>query len=95
MNNANIEIEIPNINVKKADAAWLFLAAYVAAYDVYAIYRGRETLSSAFWRALTHPKVKFPTALIATGLYKHLMFPDFLPELDPLNQFAKLLRKTK
>lgn len=91
----NLEIEIPNINVKKADVAWLILAAYVAAYDVYAIYRGRETLSSAFWRALTHPKAKFATALVATGLYKHLMFPEFLPELDPLNQLARFLRKTK
>lgn len=95
MSDSEIEIEIPNIKVKKANVPWVALFAYVAAYDIYAIYKGHETLSSACWRFLTHPKGKWPTTLTATLLYKHLMFPNFLPQVDPLNQLARLLRKTK
>ena len=60
-----------------------------ALYDYYAIKSGRETLSRAYWRALRHPATRWPAVLVTTGLYKHLMFPNLLPQIDPLNRLAE------
>jgi hypothetical protein len=79
--------------IKRADAAWILLAAYVAAYDYYAIKTGRETLSRAYWRALEHPTTRWPAVLVCTGLFKHLLFPNTLPKLDPLNYVAERWHK--
>lgn len=75
--------------IKRADIAWFMLAAYVVAYDYYAIKKGRETLSRGYWRAMKNPLTRWPAVVVCTGLYKHLMFPNFLPQLDPLNRVAE------
>lgn len=80
--------------LKRASVAWLGLAAYVAAYDYYAIKTGRETLSGAYWHALRNPKTRVLAVCSATILYKHLVFPTVLPELDPLYFIAERWRKS-
>ena len=80
---------------KRSDLAWINIALFVAVYDYCAIRNGNETLSRGFWRALEHPKARWPTILIATGLYKHLMFPNFLPQLDPLYYVVERWHKNK
>jgi len=75
---------LPTVKIKKSDVGWAAIAAFVAAYDYWAIKNRHETLSSGFWRALRNPKSRWPAIAVCTGLYKHLMFPDFLPKTDPL-----------
>jgi hypothetical protein len=79
-----VEISGHTAKVKKSDVAWLAIAGFVAAYDIYAIKTKNETLSSGFWRALRNPRSRWPAVIVCTGLYKHLMFPNFMKELDPL-----------
>lgn len=69
--------------------AWAVIVIFVAAYDYYAIKNNKETLSRAYWRALSNPKTRWPAVLIVTGLYKHLVLPKVLPKLDPLYYVAE------
>lgn len=87
-------IGLPKTKFYKADIAWFALAAYVAAYDYYAIKKGKETLSRGYWRALGNPKTRWPAVLVTTSVFKHLMFPNVLPQLDPLNRVAERWHKT-
>ena len=80
---------LPTAKIKRSDVAWFGLAAYVALYDYHAIKTGKETLSRGFWRALSNPKTRWPAILVCTSLYKHLVFPNLLPQLDPLNHVAE------
>ncbi len=72
-----------------ADLGWVAIAAFVATYDYWAIRNKRETLSRAYWRAVRNPWSRLPAVLVVTGLYKHLLFPNVLPQLDPLNRVAE------
>ena len=84
-----VEMESEHVDVRKADIAWLAIAGFVAAYDYYAIKRGHETLSRAYWRSLRNPATRWPSIVLVTGLYKHLVFPNFLPKADPLYYIAE------
>lgn len=75
---------------KHGPGAWLGLAAYVAAYDYYAIKNDKETLSAAFGRSLANPVSRWPTIVVFTLLSKHLLLPHVLPQIDP---FARLAEK--
>lgn len=91
---AEIELaDFPNIKIKHADLGWAAIALFVAAYDTWAILSKNETLSRAYWRAIKHPASRWPAILLTTGLYKHLVFPSFLPKLDPLYYVGEALHK--
>lgn len=79
----------------KGDYGWFLVGVSVVAYEAWAIATANETLSSAFWRALKHPIARWPVVLMATGLYKHLLFPNVLPKLDPLYYVVKTLEQSK
>jgi hypothetical protein len=74
---------------------WLGLAAYVAAYDYWTIRTNRETLSSAFGRSMRHPVARIGTVAVTIQLLKHLLFPNWHPELDPLRLAAERLRQAE
>lgn len=95
MNETVVELNLGDstAKVKRSDIAWLMLASYVAAYDYYAIKTGRETLSRGYWRAMRNPATRWPAVLVCTGLFKHLMFPNFMPKLDPLYYVAERWHK--
>lgn len=77
---------------RKAGPGWFLLAGYVAAYDLWAIRTNRETLSSAFLRAVQHPINKWPTIFVWAGLTAHLfnIMPD---KYDPLHILAYFIQK--
>ncbi len=77
--------------MKKANAAWVGLATYVVAYDWWAIATGHETLSSAATRAINHPIKRWPTVMIMTLAYTHLILPQPLHKYDPLRIVATRL----
>ncbi len=67
----------------EGDRAWTGLAAYVVAYDLWALLHGRETLSSSYYRATQHPVRKWPTVVVWLTLTLHLY--HLIPErYDPL-----------
>ena len=67
----------------EGDAAWAGLAAYVIAYDAWAILTGRETLSASYYRAVQHPLRRWPTLIVWVLLTLHLF--HLIPErFDPL-----------
>jgi hypothetical protein len=74
---------------KSGAIGWAGIAAYVIAYDYWAIRTDNETLSGACWRSLSHPYGKWVTLTIVTGLVKHLVAPDLLPKVDPLYYVAR------
>ena len=45
----------------EGDKAWLLLACYVVTWDMVALQRDKETLSSSFARALDSPVRRWPT----------------------------------
>jgi hypothetical protein len=70
--------------MNEGDVAWVGLAAYIAAYDIWAVYTGRPTLSAAFYRAAQHPKGRLITMACWSYLTAHLfrIIPRFL---DPIS----------
>ena len=64
------------------------LALYVAAYDWWAIKHNNEKMSAAFGRSMAHPVGRWATFAVVGLLLKHLMFPAFLPQTDPLRYVA-------
>ena len=64
------------------------LAIYVAIYDWWAIKHNNETMSAAFGRSMAHPVGRWVTFSLVVVLLKHLMFPTFLPQTDPLRLVA-------
>lgn len=58
----------------KADStpAWITLTAGVVAYDLWALRTGRESLSAGFYRAITHPKARWPVIVAWAYLTVHL-----------------------
>ncbi len=73
-------------------AAWIGLAAYIVAYDYYACKHEKETMSTAFGRALDHKLARWPTLLVLVIVVKHLTAPDVLSNIDPINKIAKVWR---
>ena len=88
-------MEFKEFVITRSDIAWATIAAFVVGYDYWAIKYSNETLSRGFWRALSNPKTRWPAILICTGLYKHLVFPNFLPKVDPLYFVAERWHKNK
>lgn len=76
---------------KSGTRAWLFLALYITGYDIYASLTGRETLSSAFWRAVQHPKNRWGVIALWAYITCHLFhaIPD---KYDPLRRLDKPLK---
>ena len=69
------------------DKAWVGLAAYIAAYDLYAVATGNETMSMSFYRALKHPVRRWPTIAVWGYITCHLF--KFIPdEYDPLRRLG-------
>ena len=80
---------------KLGGKAWVALASFILAYDLWAIRGGHETLSGAFWRSLENPYSR-PFVLLAWIIVtKHLVFPSFLAEADPFNLFVEKIRKSE
>ena len=67
------------------DTGWLALAAYVIAFDAWAITQGRTTLSASFTAALASPHRRWPTIALWAYLTAHLhgLLPD---RYDPLRK---------
>jgi len=72
----------------KAGPGWVALAGFVVGYDYWAIHGGHETLSGACWRHCQKHHVRAVLTVSAALLYKHLMAPKMLPQIDPLNHLA-------
>lgn len=77
----------------RGGSAWIGLAAYVIAYDYYACKHEKETMSTAFGRALSHKLGRWPTLLVLVIVVKHLTFPNTLAKVDPLNKIAERWRE--
>lgn len=73
--------------------AWAGLAIYVLAYDIWAMKRGSETLSGAFWRGMDHPRKRWMVVLAWLVVTKHLVLPEVLAEKDPFNIIGWVVRK--
>jgi hypothetical protein len=56
----------------KAKHGWLGLVGYVIAVDGWLILKGRQTLSSAFYEAVRHPRRRWPVILAWAYLTLHL-----------------------
>ena len=68
-------------------SAWAGLAAYVAAYDLWALAAGHKTLSKAFLDGLKTWHGRLALAVIWGWLTAHLF--DLLPhKYDPIRRFA-------
>lgn len=63
--------------------------AFIAGYDYWAIRYGHETLSGGFWRHLERHHTRVLVTAAATILYKHLVAPGLLPQVDPLKHLAR------
>ena len=62
---------------------WLGLAGYIIAVDAHAALTGRETMSSAWWRAVQHPHRRWP--VVAAWLYITAHLHHLIPaRFDPL-----------
>ena len=73
--------------ISHGDIAWIGLAAYIAAYDGYAVLTKNDTMSMSFYRALKSPKRRWPTVLVWSYITIHLF--KFLPDrFDPLRRLG-------
>lgn len=81
------------LKISDAGKAWIGLAAFVVAYDTWAIRTRRETLSMAFTRAISHPMKRWPTLVGSTVLYTHLVLPRKYHKYDPVRIVAGKLVK--
>jgi hypothetical protein len=74
-------------------AAWIALAAYVVAWDLYAVRTGRATLSQTYADA-NRGHTRIPVVLATTFLVLHLQrWPRQLDWIDPLRMAGRHLRK--
>lgn len=71
---------------------WVILAAWITAYDLYAIRSGRQTLSAAFYEAVKHPQRRWLVVASWAYLTAHL-FHLGNPELDPSRYLVAKLTK--
>lgn len=46
---------VPAPRLAYGSKLWIGLAGYIVAVDGYAAFRKKETMSTAFWRAICHP----------------------------------------
>ena len=76
------------------DKAWLGLAGYVLAYDLFAALTGRETLSSAYWRAVQNPWRRWPTIVFWGYLTVHL-FHGLPDRYDPFRRFLAEVERSR
>lgn len=73
--------------LKSGTKAWMGLATYVAAWDIWAVHSGRETLSMAFYKGLAHPVKRWRVVLLWTYVTAHL-FSWIPPRWDPLRAWG-------
>lgn len=65
--------------------AWIGLTAYVITYDAYAVLHKQDTMSTAFFNAVRHPRKRWPVIAVWAYLTAHLF--KLLPErYDPLRR---------
>ena len=78
------------MKLRTGTKAWLGLALYIVAYDVWAICQQNdtETMSEAFTTALKHPYHRAPVILAWAYITGHL-FTLIPPKLDPLRMFNR------
>lgn len=57
--------------------AWLGLLTGILAYDLYAIRYGKQTLSTAFYEALEHPRRRWLVIVCWLALTAHLFRLDW------------------
>lgn len=79
-------------NSRTSRNAWLGLAAYVAAYDTWAIATGRETLSTAFHRASRHPVARWPV-VAAVGVTVVHLYGRLPKRFDPFHGYSSVVSK--
>lgn len=73
--------------LKSGTKAWAGLALYIAAWDLYAVKCGKETLSQAFYGALNHPVRRWRVVLLWTYATAHLF--KWIPDRwDPLRAWG-------
>lgn len=60
------------LRLTEGDAAWLTLLVFIVAYDTWALFRGRETLSASFDRSLADPVRRPATIAVWAVLTTHL-----------------------
>lgn len=68
---------------------WIGLAAYVTAWDVWAMTKNKETLSGAYYRSLGSWKTAVPVLVWTALTVKHLALPKVLPQIDLLHHAAE------
>lgn len=67
---------------------WLGLTIYVVAYDIWAAKTKRQTLSTAFYEAVSSPRHRYGVVLVWAYLTGHLF--KILPRrFDPPYQLAR------
>ena len=67
---------------REATYAWAGLAAYILAYDAYALKKNKQTLSKGFTNGMATWKGRVALVLIWAAITKHLVFSKFHPEFD-------------
>jgi hypothetical protein len=70
---------------------WIAVGAVVTVWDAVAVLQRGETMSSAFRRAVAHPRRRWPTFAAVAYLLAHLLMPPRLHRYDPLGRLADLL----
>lgn len=74
--------------LRNGSKAWIGLAVYVSAYDVWAAVKGKETLSEAFYAAVCHPVKRWQVGVAWTYITAHLF--HVIPEdYDPLRRWPR------
>lgn len=78
--------------LRSGTKAWAGLAAYVIAWDTYAVVAKKETLSTAFYKGLEHPVKRWQVVALWGYITAHLFhcIPD---EWDPLRAWGVRRRK--
>lgn len=85
-------METTRVKLAFGSYLWFGLACYVLCVDIFALLTGRETLSEAFGRAVSHPRRRWLATLSWLFTTKHLFFPKFLSWLDPFALMALFVR---
>lgn len=60
---------------------WLGIFGFVVSYDIWAILSGKQTLSSACWRASTDPMAKAVIFSVWAGVTYHLFVEGHVAEI--------------
>jgi hypothetical protein len=80
-------LDVPAPNLAHGSKLWLGLAGYIVAVDGHAAIRGKETLSTAFFRAIRHPLHR--PWVVGAWVYITLHLFKLIPDrFDPLRRLG-------